>query len=536
MTQEAFYRLLDALTTGDITAEEHAALQETLKEDPNARKAFRERMDLEAGLRTWATEPSPAASASGVFEHSGRGSQLKGWYVAALAIAVAIAFAVGVQVWINFNMPNTKQLANNQSDTKNGVSPNATRFVGFIRQQEDCQWTVDPVSTSAQFSIGKLSLSKGVAELSFDSGTDITIEGPCDIDVTSLCSARLLDGNVCVNVTELSNGFTLETPEAQIIDEGTEYAVSLDRDEAEVHVFDGSVIWIPKATESQSNQPAFEDRIEAGQARSYLRSEPTKASRITFGKRQFVRRLEEQVKEQAEGSLVAYDGFENLAGRVRRGRSGFGWSGGWQPSGRGRGKIGEVIDAPDDVIFGLNRSQRRMMLLDQDADICRNFEQTLGFPSGNPLYVSVLLQRQPEKSESDGKELSLQISLEPELTGRARRLHQFVSFGVTSDGFPFINSGNTVTKTASRVVVGETVLCVLKLVVDDQSIMPWLRVYHDDEDVDRTEPSAWTVTGREGSTKQSPSSLRIITGKDATWQIDELKIGTSWQSVNPEFE
>lgn len=533
MKDEDLQRLFDLLATGDITQDDHATLQQKLKTDAKARTKFRERMDLEAGLRTWAEEPGPslvlAKATTDDADLTTQRSSVMRWYYPILAVTAGVILVVGAQIWNQYYDVTPTQLAKNPSIERNDNPPAVAQLVGIIREGEDCQWSVRSVSTAGRFAVGKLELANGIAELSFDSGTDVTLEGPCEIEITSIDAARLLAGSVCVNVSELSNGFMLETPESQIIDEGTEYAVSLDNESTEVHVFDGSVIWIPTATETELGDQTFEDRIKAGEARSYLRSDPTKPKRIPFGQRQFVRRIEDRMKEHASGKLVAYDGFENLAGRVRRGRSGFGWSDGWQPSGRGRGKIGAIIDCDDDVVFGLNRSQRRLMLLEQGTDIRRSFDQSLNLPTSESLYVSVLIERQPSSTEGDGS--SLQVSLEPDLPGRGRRLHQIVSFGVATDGFPFIGSGNAITKTATRFVAGETSLCVLKLAVVGDSTSPLLRIYRPGEFIDISEPTAWTVTGQSGSTAYGPASLRIIVSENSAWSIDELKIGTTWNSV-----
>lgn len=541
MKDEDLQRMLESLVTGDITHDDLATLQQTLKNDANARAVFRERMDLEASLRAWAAEPAPTLTDS-VGQAASLSSRLKACptsisdpkrnsvsrYFPVLAVAALLLIA-GLQVWNHFANANPQQLAGERPAERIANPITATLLVGGIREKEGCQWSVRPVSTAGRFAVGKLELDKGVAELSFDSGTDVTLEGPCKIDVTSIDTARLVAGNVCVHVSELSGGFTLETPESQIIDEGTEYAVSLNEKSTEVHVFDGSVIWIPTSIKADVNDQAIEDRIEAGEAKSYLRSDPTKPKRIPFGQRQFVRELEDRVQEQADGNLLAYDGFENLAGRVRRGRSGFGWSDGWQPSGRGRGKIGEIIDCGADVVFGLDRSQRRLMSLEQGTDIRRSFDQPLDLVNGGNIYIAVLIEQQPSSIEGDGS--SLQISLEPDLPGRGRRLHQIVSFGVGTDGFPFIGSGGAVTKTATKTVADETVLCVLKLAATRAETSPSLRFYRSGEVIDASEPSAWTVTGRSGSTTYSPAALRIIAGENASWSIDELKIGTTWDSV-----
>lgn len=503
MNRDELLRLIDALVQEEISPEKHEALQNELKANSEARALYRERMDLEAALHTWATEDVPAS----VHKDSETGSASRS-KLRAIAVSAAAALLLAISPWL----------------WPGGDDQIQAQLVGVIRQQADCQWETEPTGSGGKFAAGKLSLTAGVAELSFDSGTDVVLEAPCEIDVTSLDSARLLAGNVYVNVTELSSGFTLDTPEAQIIDEGTEYAVSLTSTSAEVHVFDGRVLWVP-----QANASAEEDRIEAGQARSYSRSDPTQRKHIPFGQRQFVKRLESELREQAGAALVAFDGFENLAGQLRRGRSGFGWSGGWDSGGRGRGRLATVIDAPAETVFGMSRSGRRLVSLSAGDDMRRTFEEPLALKPGDTWFISFLLERKPSDSEADGGR-SLQVALEPDSTGRRRR-QQIVSFGVTSAGFPFIKSGNAIRETASRIVDGEVCLCVLKLAVDARGINPVMRVYHPGEALDEIELPFWTVTGAAGSSSLPAQSIRVTVGENASWQIDELKIGATWRSV-----
>ena len=143
--------------------------------------------------------------------------------------------------------------------------------------------------------------------------------------------------------------------------------------------------------------------------------------------------------------LLAYDGFENIVGRMRRGRSGFGWNGGWQPAGRARGRVAEVIAAPNDVVFQMDRSQRRLLALAPNDDIRRELEIPVEPTAAEAFYVSFLMQRLSAATDA-GR--GLQISLEPQLFGRARRRHT-ISFGVSADAFPFINSGGVVRSTAA---------------------------------------------------------------------------------------
>jgi len=386
-------------------------------------------------------------------------------------------------------------------------------------------------------SAGMIKLTSGAAELRFDSGTNVVLEGPCELLVSTADSARLLAGKVHVNVTEVSNGFLLETPDAQIIDEGTQYAVALDSLATEVHVFDGSVIWTPTKAEVD-----FEDRITTGEARRYLRDEPSRANHIPFGQRQFVRRIDEQVREAASGALLAYDGFENLAGQLRRDRSGFGWSGGWESAGLGRGRLAEVIDAPNGIVFGKDRSGRRQLSLQGGESLRRQFEKPIELSPGETIFVSLLISRQSSGKVSsdklpssdrrdDEQSAAIQIVLEPDsMSPRFTRRHS-VSFGVRSDQQLFLNNSGTIDETAASLAVGEPHLLVFMFKAESNTTTANLRVYRANELIDEAQPSVWTVYGTASTGPVKFASLRLSLGARAAAQIDELRVSDSWNAA-----
>ncbi|MCA9017527.1 MAG: hypothetical protein KDA77_19545, partial [Planctomycetaceae bacterium] len=49
-------QLIDAFLQGDISPEDHAKLEQLLKEDPQQRQLYVDYMRVHAGLSTWATE------------------------------------------------------------------------------------------------------------------------------------------------------------------------------------------------------------------------------------------------------------------------------------------------------------------------------------------------------------------------------------------------------------------------------------------------------------------------------------------------
>ena len=531
MSSEALQQSINALINGTITEAEHQSLQNHLKEDAKARAIFRERMDIEAGLRTWAADGG--ARRHVLISDSAREKSWRtawGWHIALIATAASI---LAITVWWT-QRPDTDPL--NLAAQQNKRTPQATPLIappfGKWIAQADCVWQQPPSLPDGMLGAGMIKLTSGAAELRFDSGTNVVLEGPCELLVNTADSARLLAGAVFVNVTEVSNGFLLETPEAQIIDEGTQYAVTLDSQATEVHVFDGSVIWTPTAADA-----SFEDRIATGEARRYLRSEPGRSRRIPFGQRQFVRRIDEQVREAAGGALLAYDGFENLSGQLRRDRSGFGWSGGWESAGFGRGPLAEVVDAPDEVVFGKDRSGRRLLSLRGGESLRRQFEKPIELSPGETVFVSLLISRQSSGELSSGdreageQSAAIQIVLEPDsVSPRFTRRHS-VSFGVRSDQRLFLNNSGTINETATSLAVDEPHLFVLKYKADSNLTTANLRVYRANELVDETQPSVWTVDGAASNGPTKFASVRLSLGTRAAAQIDELRVSDSWNAA-----
>lgn len=521
--------LIRDYVNGEISPERHRALQERLKADPHARTAFREFMDLEAGLRTWAAEstaPSALAAEPEVVRiaerRGGRGQRR--WspaVIAVVAVAASIAFIVFPT---RLRQPDSPQFQPAPPSAPSAVSTVA--FLGTVRQEGGCVWNgAGALTPDGRFSSGGLLLASGIAALQFTSGTELVLEGPCELQIVRADAARLARGQLVVNVSELSDGFTLETPDATIIDEGTEYAVALDHDSTEIHVFEGSVLWEPVGKTSEAKI----ERIEQGEARRYLRSGPSSGSRIPFGMRRFARKLEADVLAASGADLLAYDGFENLAGHVRRGRSGFGWAGGWESGFRGRGKIATITDAPGDTVFGMDRTGRRLLQLSSGDAIRRTLASPLAMEPGSTYYISFLLRRAPG-SRAQGR--FFQITLSGDGQHRGRNSRRDVAMGITSDGFPFVNSANEIARTAPPVEDAAVYFCVGKLLASvNQEVAMFLRVYQPGESIDLGEPTIWTTAGTAGPSESSLGQIRMAVGVEATYEVDELRIGTTWQSV-----
>ena len=111
-------------------------------------------------------------------------------------------------------------------------------------------------SPGAQLAQGRLiELSSGSAiELAYASGARVILQGPGEFELHSPERVGMQHGRISVVVPPLAKGFTVSTAEADFIDHGTEFALTLDKEgHGEVIVLDGLIEAKPSRT--QTEQP-----------------------------------------------------------------------------------------------------------------------------------------------------------------------------------------------------------------------------------------------------------------------------------------
>ena len=134
------------------------------------------------------------------------------------------------------------------------LPPAAPEAPGIVRSGEaiarltgavDCQWAdsrnAHPVGW--QFRAGEtVELRQGLVQVQFQLGTRVTLEGPCRFRIVKPSLGRMEAGRMVALVPPADHGFTLETPQATVVDLGTEFGVEVSSDEkTEVQVFCGMV-------------------------------------------------------------------------------------------------------------------------------------------------------------------------------------------------------------------------------------------------------------------------------------------------------
>jgi hypothetical protein len=116
--------------------------------------------------------------------------------------------------------------------------------VAVLTRVIDAEWGPTDLPTDVGFAIptGRLRLKSGLVQLEFLRGPIVVLQGPADFELLGPDRAFCREGKLRVRVSSQSSKFSVETPNADVIDLGTEFGVRVDAfGGAAVRVFEGKV-------------------------------------------------------------------------------------------------------------------------------------------------------------------------------------------------------------------------------------------------------------------------------------------------------
>ena len=94
---------------------------------------------------------------------------------------------------------------------------------------------------------GEYRLDRGLLHLRFGSGVTVYVEAPARFHAVNGKRVVLHSGRLSANVPPEGVGFTVDTPDAEVIDFGTEFSIDVESSASEVHVFEGLVRVQPRS-------------------------------------------------------------------------------------------------------------------------------------------------------------------------------------------------------------------------------------------------------------------------------------------------
>ena len=228
-----------------------ARLTEWLQRSPEARRHYVRIMAQSASLHHYAAEmqadaPQPAPPSA---------RRKLRWLIpagilASLAIFLVMAHSFRTtQVDVSSKaVVQTSLELNDEAILSDGPEPVA-RLSGLM----DCAWGGVAPGSGEDISRGsQLQLLKGLAEITFDSGARIVVEGPATFVVRSAWETELLQGSLKAQVPPEAIGFRVLHHAVSVVDLGTEFTMSAEEDgDAEVLVLKGSVEAQPEASPTE---------------------------------------------------------------------------------------------------------------------------------------------------------------------------------------------------------------------------------------------------------------------------------------------
>jgi hypothetical protein len=113
--------------------------------------------------------------------------------------------------------------------------------VAWLVNAQDCEWAEGEPAGDMQ--AGRiLRLQRGLAEIRFQCGSRVVLEGPAGLELLSGRSARLLHGKLTARVPGPATGFEILSPQGKVVDLGTEFGLAVaDSGATDVYVFEGKV-------------------------------------------------------------------------------------------------------------------------------------------------------------------------------------------------------------------------------------------------------------------------------------------------------
>ncbi|MEM8670348.1 MAG: FecR domain-containing protein [Planctomycetota bacterium] len=254
-------QLTSAVMDGIASESEQRELTEILRNSLAAQDEYLALVDLHAAmateLPTLSTDDADNIACDSVNQatksivdpdsHSvdGADAELRRRWWTSTAGFIALAASVMIAVAL-YNLKDENQEANDlglvTAETQQG-------FV-TIAQLTNAEWKSEQLAVGGKVGASTLRLTDGFARLEFDTGVEVTLEGPAEFELTDVATTSLKSGLLTATVPPGAEGFTVNTPNAEVIDLGTSFGIDLREDGfANVSVFDGEVEVLPRETE-----------------------------------------------------------------------------------------------------------------------------------------------------------------------------------------------------------------------------------------------------------------------------------------------
>lgn len=272
--------LLSRHFTGDLDPAEWAEFEQSLEQSEQLREHYWDNAflstDLHYAMRAERCAAELSQLAPAMQETSVGGSSLH-WRV---FLAASLLIAIAGALLLTGSSPAITDLA-----AEVPVRPVAAKLgspVATLYFASECQWSsVEDVQlvNGANLREGQVChLKQGLAELAYNSGVRLIIEGPAEFELFSHDQLRLESGRLTAQVPENATGFQVNTATTKVVDLGTEFGVAAEPGgPANVEVFSGQVLLASQSNRSTPQLVIAGQAVRADERNQQLEVQPTAA-------------------------------------------------------------------------------------------------------------------------------------------------------------------------------------------------------------------------------------------------------------------
>jgi ferric-dicitrate binding protein FerR (iron transport regulator) len=227
--------LCGAVVDGTLTEVQRGRLATFLRESEAARRHYVRAMGQSASLHAYAAEMHVDAPDL----PRGRVIPFKAlaWTLGSFAAAAALVLAV----W-STRAPAPRENAS--------PAPKPAQFVARITGEKDTRWAGGATTATRNTALRRgqrIELERGYAEITFDSGARVVLEGAASLEFNSAWDAMLRRGTLKASVPPEAIGFRVSSAAVDVTDLGTEFTMIADgAGAAEVLVLEGEVEATPR--------------------------------------------------------------------------------------------------------------------------------------------------------------------------------------------------------------------------------------------------------------------------------------------------
>lgn len=222
MNPDELNRLIDGYIAESLDDAQTVALNAHLAASRPARDAFRARLRLHADLADHFSAAADSRFEPIIPLPGPRPYRIAPWLAAAAAIVI-----VGLSAITVFHR---------------GGKGFPAQGVARIVATTDAEWMGKAPPANQALSAGAYVLNRGSIDLLFTDGANVSVSGPAAFHLKSARHIHLDSGTLVARIPHEALGFTVTSPQSEVIDLGTEFGLSVSREgRTDVHVLEGLV-------------------------------------------------------------------------------------------------------------------------------------------------------------------------------------------------------------------------------------------------------------------------------------------------------